>query len=1167
MSFTETQSKAATLSGDSLLVSAGAGAGKTTVLTERVRLILTDEQKGVSADRLLILTFTKAAAAEMRERITETMRLELKKDPHNEYIKKQISRLPCAQICTIDSACLNIIRQNFSALSLDPQFTPIDTDREELMKAEELDDFMEELYDIADTDPKTQAVIEYFTKGRDDRSLKTAIDSGSDFLLNQPYPKKYIQKACDASITDPFDIIPDLQDILVLKLTDIINEYDRLALRTVIDSHAEFYRNECEYMELTLKWVKAGDFDKAVESAFLVCFKTHKKPEELDKEEWQFFKDKREELKKWFLKERSEFLYAPSSRVIQDRLAALPIIRRYLELCDELNERLWNKRRKLRYMSFNDMEKLTLSLLVKDLDGATVVKTELAKELSETIDEMIIDEYQDCNRLQELIFKALSKDGKNMFMVGDVKQSIYRFRNAQPDLFVKKQNDSIYPEGDVLTSPSKLDLLENFRSHPKILDFVNAVFYPLMTKDRCGIDYKNGHALVSGGLYGESTDGGVEIDLVLTNDAPDAASRALLEARHVARRIKSIVGSELIYDIKSKSTRTVKLSDIAVLMKAPKTNGALYEQALKEEGIEYINNNPSEKYLETDEVMDLLAYLQVIDNPYNEIPLVTLMYSDYFSFTASELGAIRAFDKDAAFFDAVTEYAKQDAKTKAFVDTVDRLRSISFTTDVYGIINAIFSSSGVLMRLASQDGGDTACENLQLILDFAREFESARYKGLFSFINFVNKLIDKDSAIPPAKLRKNGECVSILSIHGSKGLEYPVVFVVNTASIGKQDSFGDILLSVQGVGDTIKDQKNHREFKSVFYNTLKTLERREKYNEQMRLLYVALTRAKSRLYITASLDAVSAEKLILKADMQKDIITYKDIYHSPHLFKWMVYALINTKSATPFRVMAGLLPTDGKDGLFLVNVVNGTELDAQKTEDTAIYTPVFVDKEHVKRMVSRQYAYTPDTLVPAKLSVSEIKGMARDTDGKELIHKELTLKKPRFMQGGVTGADRGNATHRFLQFCKFSNITDSDSFDKELARLTEDRFISKNDAELVDKDKILRFLENETMRHLETNGESRKEERFVFTMPACEILDTDSREHITVQGVIDCFYIIEGKAVIVDYKTDYVKDEKTLIDRYKTQLDMYEKALYQLEKIQTLHKYIYSFCLEKFIAL
>ncbi len=1173
MKLTKQQQLAVNLDGNSLLVSAAAGSGKTSVLSKRVIRKLTDENSGSDADKLVILTYTNAAAAEMRARIVSGLREILKENPDNVHIKKQLMLLPAAKICTIHSACLDILRSNFQLCEIDPQFTIAEENKLSLMRTEELEDFVEEIYDLAEQKTEIKEVISFFTRRRrDDTALINAIDVCSAFLEKQPYEQKFIDYACSVCSDK---ILEFMFDYLEEEISDITLRYEKLIEKaTQYPKLVDFYSNERDFASLISKHITDRNYDLVLSMGKELSFKNHPpKPKDESADVWNLFKNTRNDLKARLINIFIYYIYTDRQSFEKDRQNELGLMKTLLELCSTFNKRLFEKRRKQRLVSFDDIEKYALKLLIQDISDGKIQKTVLAKELSENIDEIIVDEFQDCNYTQDLIFTALSKDCKNIFMVGDVKQSIYRFRNAQPEIFLEKQKNSVIIQDECeLVLPSRIDLSCNFRSHKNVIDFVNSVFDPLMTKDCGGIDYLDGHRLVSNPNAKKTCLSEVELDFLVTETAEgeplNKLSKTEAEAKFVADKISYLLKNGKIYDVKKGVERPVLPSDIAILMRAPKTDSRAYEKALEKEGIAFINNNPSENCLDTAEVRSVLAYLQVIDNPYDDIPLVTLMYSDFFGFSAKQLAQIRSKNRYCLFYDAVKAYSKKDSKTSAFIEKVEYLRTLALTTDVYGIISAVYESSGIMLKVSSKKNGDSIKANLMLLLEHASNFESSRYRGLFAFINYIIRLTNKNESIPAAKLKKSGNCVNILSIHRSKGLEYPVIFLVGAGDTLRFFGNDDVQLDQElGVGCHIFDDERHIDFSSPCRSLIERKDDTQQIEEYMRLLYVALTRAVSHLYVTGSFNVSNIEKTVTSAYMADGKPEKYDVYDRPSFMKWILFSQIKNEDAKKLCAFTGV-PTDlcTEQSSVKIKLCDISEMTASEPEKKPEQSSVVYDKEQIKNLINRKYQYEYDVDIPSKLSVSEIKGMKRQDEDKTSLKKSSGFKKPRFMQG-ITGADRGNATHKFLQFCDFKAIFDKESFENEKSRLLEYEFITKNDADIVDEQKILEFLANDIMKDLEKNSVCEKEQRFLFTLPANEIMDTPSSESVIVQGIIDCLYIKDGKVVIVDYKTDTVKDEKTLIDRYGVQLDMYQKAIKHTRGLDTAHKYIYSFCLGKMIEV
>lgn len=1160
MAFTNAQLQAINCHGHSLLVSAAAGAGKTTVLTERVIKMLTEQHRDI--DRLLILTFTDASASDMKSKISKALRKAISQSPDDTHLKRQAVLLPSARISTIHSACLSIVKDNFEVLGLDPLTSIAEEERISLMREELLESFMEDIYG----DDKNKDVIEHFAVGRGDNGLFTVISNAAEFLSNEPYEELFFKRAFFPLTDNVFDSVAgDYYRISALSaMRDFEKRYIALIENTASKRLRDFLDTELESLKICIKCFEKRRY-QSLESTLKARVLREKK--EADEPDFEYVKECRKlirddinDFKKIYVSHGDE------QQILSDRKKEIALIKRVFELASEFNKLYLKRRVRNRIMNFDDVEKYTLSLLIESYDGENIVRTPLAKQMSEQYDEIIVDEYQDCNRTQELIFRALSKDMSNLFTVGDVKQSIYQFRNAEPSLFLKKQKRSILAIGNKVTEPSRIELSHNFRSHPSILNFTNYVFECLMKKERGGIEYTDSHQLTYGGLYGDTKAAGVEFTLIQTSEERNKEfSDTEIEAQYVARKIKSIIGNELIYDKESDCERPIQAKDIAILMPYPRQSGAIYEKALEKAGLSCVNSNPSERYLDTPEVEDMLAFLQAIDNPYNDIPLVTLMYSDYFGFTSDELGAIRSGKKYMPFYDAVKEYAITDNKARGFVERLEALRTLSLTTDVYGVISAIFETSGILMRLSSKENGDTACANLSVLADFAKSFESVQYRGLFSFVNYIVRLKSSENGVPPARLKKSNDYISLLSIHKSKGLEYPVIFLVSTETILDRNSTELIADNSGLVGCKIRDFTEHREFNSLHRLLARQKQKETRLFESMRVLYVALTRAMSRLYIYGAMNAEVSEKVIKGACVSGGNPTNFELLKSPTYFKWLVSALCTSPCSNPIRAVADMPEIKGESTLFKAQVLeavyDGEEenIGMEITDDT--------DYENLLSQTNKKYEFEESCNVPAKLSVSEIKGIRSIEDGAELIPKKSRHPRPRFMQHGVKGTDIGNATHSFLQFCNFDAVTDEESLEKEVARLVEYEFISERDSMLIEKDKILRFLTSNKMKELSKAAHCFKEERFMFTLPANEVFDTSATEEIAIQGILDCMYVTDGKATILDYKTDRVNDESELIERYKVQLDMYEKAVKKIRGFDTQHKYIYSFCLEKFIEV
>ena len=1141
VNFTDEQKQAVVSTGDSLIVSAAAGSGKTAVLSERVAELLCDAERPVSPDSVMVLTFTDAAAAQMRRRITDKLRDRAAAEPDNAYVRAQLLSLPAARIGTIHSACFDLIRKNFEALDVDPQFSVADENVAAAVREQVLDDFIEELYGRAETDRDVDAFISAMERGRDENTLLTTLEAVCGFLENEPFPGRFVKRLSEPCGDEPFSLFPPQYFALPLErglehVSQLARKLIELACDEGDEEHyandkwRETYAAELEGVNAVLEAVRQRDYDKAYERARGLSFVTHRGPKANT--------PLRNGYKKEFEQLRAQYLGADGKQTVADRAAELALARRAAELALEFTARLEERFKELRLITFSGAERYALRLLVND-DGS---RTELAKKLSDGISEIIVDEAQDCSRIQDCIFGALSRNNKNLFKVGDVKQSIYCFRSAFPKLFTDLLGGSERAEGRTLTAPSRIDLAHNFRSHPKVLAFVNRIFSGLMTDGRGGIDYADGHELRNGGLYDGVDLSEVKLTLLLDDGAELAGSRREAEAELVAERISGIIGKLDIYDAGLGAVRKARASDVALLLRTPNSNGRVYEDALHRRGVGCVNSNKGASCLETRHVRDLLAYLGTIDDPYDDVRLITLLHSAYCGYTAADLGRVRAAKRGVSFYEALCEYAKSDRRSAEFLKELDTLRALSQVSTVYELINILFERSGVLLRTAAQPDGDAVRGDLMMIAELAAQFESTRYRGLFAFLEYIAKKAENGADLPAAQ-SGGADCVCMMSIHKAKGLEFPIVFLADCAGAIVPHARAAVLCDAElGAGAYVRDGVRHREFEAPGYRVIKQKQWREALDEDMRLLYVALTRAATHLYMTAALKREDAEALI------RDGVS--DPYRTPTFLKW----IIGFGGPVPdaFADLAGIPAGAALYGGEVVTVSDESDVSGQSEPQAQAVIPA----RRVDELLARKYPFETSVKVPAKLSVSEIKNAAYHTAYKV---------RPRFTAGS-TGADRGNATHHFLQFCDFSRVTDRQSLESEIARLVTDEFITAREAELTDKERVLRFLTCERMKAL--GGTTvHKEQRFLFTLPAREVTELDSDEPVVVQGVIDCWYETPDGAVILDYKTDAVNEPGELIRRYGVQLELYEKALEQLYSVKVTHKLIYSFALEQFIEI
>lgn len=1175
MKFTSAQNKAIHTHGSSLLVSAAAGSGKTAVLVQRViQKILA----GGDISRLWIMTFTSAAAAEMRQKIETAILENLEKDPQNKHLQQQVLLLPSANISTIHSACKKIVEDNFQILELDPSVTIGEESVLDIMFQRTLEDLVEELYERAKTQADVKELIAFFSGGRNDEKLLGVLKAAYRYYVEEPFPKTVYQTGEDLFSSFADDA---LHDIILKKLIEAQSQYVLILADTVNEiAETTLFRSiisELEAVRLALSKLRQRSFDEVRECIQGIRFANWVTKAKVFEEYGDILeraKGRRTYAKNLITSLRQDVF----DKSAAGHLAELEISNRNLttlfSVVKELDNRFTLAKRERGFISFSDLERLALSLLVESYDAQTdtLTPTPLAKEMREGIDEIIVDEYQDTNRKQDLIFRALSKEGNNVFMVGDVKQSIYRFRAACPELFLeKKANCTPVGGSDEIDSPSYLYLNQNFRSHPAILSFANQIFGTTMSTGLGQIEYDASEQLYPGGLYPDDSVGHVELDVILTDNDPDDELPLLAiekQATLVARKISALHGTPF-FDAKKGAKRPLEYGDMAILCRVTHGVTGHFETALHRLGIHTINSNQDLQFLDVWEIKMLHAYLQVISNPYRDIPLITLMYSDFYGFSASQLASIRAKNKRVSFYDAVRLHAQEDPKCAAFLEDVEYMRRKAVGSRTDEILQLIFARTNILERVAGYPDGKLRVANMQLMLHYATQYEQNSYKGLFAFLNYLEKMSQLGKILPTAKQGQAPiDCVQILSTHKSKGLEYPVCFVINLEkSYTNQDT--DTFISHRTLGPAVKmrEDSSFTEYYPLSYKLNKEMTRRESLSEEMRILYVALTRPKTHLYLVCADKKKSLAKLLLTVDDYRGSAPSEFLCEHPSALKWILYALRGTQGLAPLyqALEVSFTPQEEKTE-FVTEVYEQISRDGYalkfKSQEQEDILPDF-------DLTCAKYLFEAQTNLPIKLSVSEVKGMREnDPEAMPLIPEYFGKKRPAFLNNQVDGNVIGNAVHKFMQFADFKTLSNIDGFEKEAKRLLEKAYLTSREIDMVSKSQVQQFVAQPLFQDMISADKLEKEKRFFFSLPANRLYpNVDLQEPILLQGVLDCYYEKNGQLIIVDYKTDRLSSAEGFIDRYALQLKLYRYALAQITGKKADKLYIYSFHLNEVIEI
>lgn len=1230
MAWTPEQLMAIETSGCSLLVAAAAGAGKTSVLVERIIKKITDDKKPVDIDRLLVVTFTNAAASEMRERIGDAISKELEENPDSIRLQRQIALLNKSDITTIHSFCLEVIRNNFHMIDLDPSFRIADSTECVLLKQEVVEELFDDMYEDDRLTDEFLDLVECYGGGRDDSGLKDIVLRLYEFSQSTPWPEEWLKNMAEMyNVDDTFDFgstkwASILADNARIELSGICSGYSKLVeILKDVDELQPYYahiKNEMEGLNNVLQNCTAWDTLVSGLSGFeFKKIPTIRKA--IDVETKDYAKKTRDALKKQVNGIMDGILSTDLNRIKEDMGKLYPAMKALAQLTVEFGERYRLRKKEKGIIDFNDIEHFCISILAQKGDNGEILPTDVALKYRERFEEVLVDEYQDSNMVQELILSMVSRkdtDNPNMFMVGDVKQSIYRFRQAKPELFLEKYNT--YKD----TGKERLILLyKNFRSREEVLDAANYIMKGIMSKNIGELEYDDDEKLNPGAEYGLPDDegaifgGAVEIhiaestdvegdasdeegsenininsnrDIAAEEDAPEDIDKVQLEARMVASRINELTASGfMVYDKNKKSYREMEYRDIVILMRSVSSSAPVFMEELSNRGIPVYADTGS-GYFDVVEVQTVLSLLQIIDNPMQDIPLLAVLRSPIASFTSEELIDIRMADGKKTFFEALKAKAgagEEDTSKKAcgFLKELDKWRSKSLNMSISEFIWYLYTDTGYYAYAGAMPGGVQRQANLRILFERARQYEETSFKGLFNFINFINKLKESSGDMGSAKiLGENENVVRIMSIHKSKGLEFPVVFVSGLGKkFNKKDLNRKILFHHElGLGPDFVDSKRRIYYPTIIKQAIAKKMKFEGYSEEMRILYVALTRAKEKLILTGTV--ANMEKALNKwsesIDCPGNKVPEHQILKGNCFLDWICPALLKHEKLKDFREAAKveLSPSSMVDDASKWDVKLYAKKDILKGSiniaDDAAAAVEMPGKgkywEEVSRRLDYKYPYSMSSTLPAKLTVTELKRMAAEDYEDEYtghIFVPRLVKKPLFLEGTVkmSAAEKGTIMHMVMQHVDLGRIGEPQYVESLLTELTDSEFMTEAQKESVDIERILSFFNTDLGRRMVNSCRVCREVPFYMEISGIDVQkslpDIYKNEQILLQGVIDCYFEENDGIVLIDYKTDRVPDGNTDIirDRYRVQLDYYTRALEKMTGKKVKEKYIYLF--------
>ncbi len=1252
------------------------GSGKTAVLVERIiNKVINDK---IDIDKILIVTFTSAAASEMRERILEAIYKKIEEEPTNTDLQRQIILLNKCNISTIHSFCLDIIRNNFYEIDASANFRVADTAEIELLKQEVVDDLFEEKY--LEENKAFEKLLNTYANYRGDENLRQLVLNIYKFIQSSPFPGKWLEEQ-----VEKFNLKDKLNnDFSETVWGQILLENFKEELIDSILKLKQVEKNLMKFEELNKYQIVIGSdieglerieansnsWENAYNSALTLSWAKWPSDRKITLEAKDEAKEIRDSVKKKVASTVEKYLIYNSKQANSDIYEMYEILDALKQLVLEFTEKFSVRKKEKNIVDFNDIEHFALNILLKVDEDGRIYETDVAKKYKEKFDEIAIDEYQDSNMVQEYILKSVSK-GNNIFMVGDVKQSIYKFRQARPELFLEKY--STYKlKGENISNGMKIQLFKNFRSRENVLDLTNLIFENIMSYKLGDICYDENEFLNYGANYPEfegKDDNEVNNIQEKNNEAKNYAGIAelniidlkpeeidiykdeieenlnqeddevqenqeriedvVLEAKYVAKKIKEIIDSNyMVYDRKQ-GYRKVTYKDIVVLLRSTKVSAPIFEKEISNLNMPVFSDVSSE-YLESMEIQTMMSLLKVIDNPMQDIPLVTVLRSSIGGFTDNELVEIRGNDKNISFYESVknkyedlkkyssvdgdketreedfedkenkennekngnNENKKIDLKNKLenFLKNLKKWQNEEKYMSLDELIWQIYSDTNFYNFVTLLPNGGLRQANLKILFERAKQYESASFKGLFNFINFIDKLHSNSGDLSSAKLiGENENVIRIMSIHKSKGLEFPVVFL---SCMGKQFNLQDlndniILHQDLGFGPKYINPDKKIEYTTLAKEAIKLKAKVETLSEEMRVLYVALTRAKEKLIITGvskDLEKSFREKESL---IQMYKTNKKEI--NPVLLK-------KYKSYLDWIELVYFNNIEKIDKFMKLNIIKKSDLlkDLNNTEEVSDGEENIVTKLNkmaknvqstgvgeLSKTLKWKYIYLDSSVIPTKTSVTKLKEAENEQNEPIISIEELegqtdesqfAVARPQFLNEvtEITGAQKGTLMH----LC-FQKLDEHKQYTKQmLQELVNDmvrrKLITELEGKAVNIYKLYSFTQSELFKQLQNAKKVYKEQPFYISLTADEVYGNGINDNILVQGIIDLYFINQsGEVVLVDYKTDYVEKgkENELIQKYSKQLEIYKKALEQALGKCVDKCYIYSVYLEKMLEI
>ena len=1327
--------------GGNLLVAAAAGSGKTAVLVERIIQMILNSDLKIDIDKLLVVTFTNAAASEMRERIGDAISKKLDENPEDEHLQDQLVLLNKASITTIHSFCLEVIKSNFHKINLDPNFRIGDETECSLMKLEAIDETFDILYE--QNDEEFCYLVDCYAEKRGDSNLQNLILSIYSFVMASPYPKVWLKESAeDFNITYDFDFATSKWAKAILGTVKIQMEGIEKSLCKAIEDVYGIDELVTFTDKLKIEYEKIKEILYACDTSWSdayrqissMTFENYAKGvKRIPKDAPSYIKEEKDKAKKIrdnakkSIEKIKTSVFNKNYDDLKDEIKFLyPIVKSLSDVVLMFEQIYSQKKRDKGIIDFNDIEHFALQILTEtDENGDFVfdeegknIPSDIALEYREKFYEIFIDEYQDSNQVQEVILSTIAKQKEpNRFMVGDVKQSIYRFRQAKPEIFLQKY--ATY-DTDLSSKYKKIMLYKNFRSRKEVVDSVNYIFEHIMSKNLGEIDYNEEEKLNLGANFEEVEDekiilgGATEIHLMEKKvpevEDPDEEEEegedldaSQIEARMVGKIIRDIMrpneNGEImqVFDKKLETYRNAEYKDIVILLRATSAWAPVFAEELINMDIPTYADM-GQGYFETMEIQVIMSFLKVIDNPMQDIPLIAILRSPIYGFTPEDFIDIRITDKKVSFYEAMRmfvgekidlsnaeeqdiaedeisddtgneiidvnineensyvdanmddyyqninyedfEYENEEfiyndevmyesyisenveddliyeinsniegdeesqkseleLKVRRFLDDLKELQEKSMYMSTDEFLWYIYTNSGYYAYCGALPGGSQRQANLRILFERAKQFEETSFKGIFNFINFISKLKKSNSDMGSAKtLGENANVVRIMSIHKSKGLEFPIVICSGMGrNFNTMDFRKDVLYHHElGYGPQIVDFERRISYPSIAKEALKCKINIENISEEMRILYVALTRAKEKLIITSSIKDIeqNMHKWSSNISTEKMVSKY-DILNGKNYMDWMMPAIIKHKDLEDIRETYNLSTSISMEdeSKWYVKTWNRDDIDFEKHEKEGIREVLNTmdlsqhDTEYyeqIEKKLNFEYPYLGVVKKAASISVTEIKKRQEEYEEQDdslgLYKHKTTLKKPKFLSESqksekITGARRGTIVHLIMEVLDFEKVNTESEIKAQIQDLVKRRIITEKESQVLSPRKIMRFFKSPIAKRMLSSKFVKREQKIYTQIKMNDIYlndeifknnrETYENESVMLRGVIDLYFEEDDGLVILDYKTDFVDEnnKKEIIHKYKKQIEIYADVLSKLTGKKVKEKYLYLFGIDE----